>query len=88
MSPFPDWMADRWRSRPPLPQGQGHLYWHVLIGDQAHVRSLVRQAQRRLADFPGLDMTPLRWLHMTTLHAGTTGEILPAQTRTLVVQRA
>jgi 2'-5' RNA ligase len=38
--------------------------------DHPEVIALARQAQQQLAAFPGLHMTPLEWLHMTTMVAG------------------
>ena len=86
MSPLPQQMADRWRGRPTLAPGRGHLYWHVLLGDHPQVRALVREAHRRLADLPGLDLTPQRWLHMTTLIAGLADEISAVQIDAMVTE--
>jgi len=38
---------------------------------------MAMNAQRRLAEFGGLHMTPLRWLHITLLVAGSTDDIAP-----------
>jgi len=73
-------MIDRWRpERPQLPPGQGHLYWHVLLGDNPAVQELAAEAHARLGDHPGLHFTPQRWLHMTVLMAGETREITDQQ---------
>lgn len=71
-------MADRWLSRREDGRGQGTVYWHMLMRDQPDVISLAREGQRRLAPFAaGLHMTPLEWLHMTTLVAGPAGALTP-----------
>lgn len=69
-------MVDRWRDRADPGPGEGIVYWHVLMRDQPAVVDLARQAQDRLAGFSGLHMTPLQWLHMTTLVAGPEEEFL------------
>ena len=75
MSPLPGQLVDRWEHRAEAPPGRGVVYWHVLLGDHPQVQELAREAQERLSGFAGLHMTPLQWLHITTLIAGTTGEI-------------
>ena len=45
--------------------------------DYPEVVDLARQAQQRLAGFDGLHMTPLRWLHVTTLLAGPAADFSP-----------
>ena len=50
--------------------GQGDVYWHMLMNDHPQVVDLARDIQQRLAQFPGLHMTPLERLHMTALLAG------------------
>jgi hypothetical protein len=78
-------MADRWRGRPTLTPGRGQLYWHVLLGDHPQVRAVASEAQR-LADLPGLDLTPHRWLHLTTLMVGLTEEISAVQRDAMVTE--
>ena len=43
----------------------------------AEVVDLARQAQQRLAGFDGLHMTPLPWLHITMLLAGSAADFSP-----------
>jgi 2'-5' RNA ligase len=75
MSPLPTRMIDRWHSRSEPGPGQGVAYWHVLFGADPGVRRQAQQVQERLSQFSGLHMTPLRWLHMTTLVVGPTEEL-------------
>jgi 2'-5' RNA ligase len=52
------------------------------------VRSLALFAQKKLANFSGLHMTPQQWLHMTVLVAGSTRDIAPDQMPKLLDQAA
>lgn len=76
MSPLPDQLVDRWEHRSEASPGAGTVYWHVLVGHHPQVQELAREAQKRLSGFTGLHMTPLQWLHITTLITGTTDEIV------------
>lgn len=75
MSPLPAELTDRWQDRAEPAPGQGLVYWHMLVGRHPQVTALARDAQRRLAAFTGLHMTPLEWLHMTALIAGPADQI-------------
>ena len=79
MTALPEQMIDRWEHRADPAHGQDTVYWHVLMRDYPEVIALARQAQQRLADFPGLHMTPLEWLHMTTMVAGPAERFSPGQ---------
>jgi 2'-5' RNA ligase len=70
MTALPTQMIDRWEHRADQAPGQDIVYWHVLMRDHPEVIALACDAQQRLATFPGLHMTPLKWLHMTTMVAG------------------
>jgi 2'-5' RNA ligase len=72
-------LVDRWQSRVEPRHDQGQIYWHILLGDDPNVRALATEAQRRLASFEGLHVTPERWLHATTLIVGSTDDITPQQ---------
>jgi hypothetical protein len=47
----------------------------MLFNDQPKVRELAAAAQERLAGLSGLDMVPIRWLHLTTYIVGFADEI-------------
>ena len=79
MSPLPTHMINRWQNRKEPGPGQGTLYWHILVGDHPEARDLAHTAQKRLAGFHGLHMTPPEWLHITILVAGPTEEITTGQ---------
>jgi 2'-5' RNA ligase len=79
MSPLPKQLINRWRDGyGAAAPAAGTLYWHVLLGGNEQLCETARTAQGRLAGFSGLHMTPLRWLHLTVLHAGSANHI-PAQ---------
>jgi hypothetical protein len=52
--------------------------WHLLLGDVEPVQAIAAEGQQRLADFTGLHMTPLRWLHATVLLAGRAADLTRA----------
>jgi hypothetical protein len=79
MTALPTQMIDRWEHRADQAPGQDVVYWHVLMRDHPEVIALARHAQQRLATFPGLHMTPLKWLHMTTMVAGPAERFTPGQ---------
>jgi 2'-5' RNA ligase len=71
MSPFPEYLIDRWRDgRDDVASEHGVAYWHILLGTDSRVRAMVASAQGKLVKFSGLHMTPLQWLHITVLIAG------------------
>lgn len=70
MSGLPVEMVDRWQDREEPAPGEGLIYWHMLVGADPDVRALAHEAQRRLASFSGLHLTPPEWLHMTALIVG------------------
>lgn len=88
MSPVPDELIDRWENRVDASHQQGMLYWHVLLGDYPQVQAIARRAQERLSEFPGLHMTPLQWLHITTLVAGSADGISHTQMKEMIAKAA
>jgi len=80
----------RWRDgRGGADPGYGLLWWHVLLGSDPQLRGAARVAQSRISAFPGLHMTPLRWLHLTVLIAGPADQIAePARTEMLATARS
>jgi 2'-5' RNA ligase len=75
MSTLPEALIDRWENRAEPGPGEGMVYWHMLMRDHPQVAAMAQKAQAQLAQFNGLHMTPLKWLHMTTLIAGSTADI-------------
>lgn len=76
---LPENMIDRWAQRHDPAPGERTLYWHVLMADRAGVVDLARKAADRLAPFPGLHLTPLDKLHMTTLVVGPSDHVTDHQ---------
>ena len=70
MSPLPAQFTDRWGDRREGLSYEDSVCWHLLLGSDARVRTAAADAQRRLARFGGMHMTPVRWLHVTVLLAG------------------
>lgn len=77
MSPFPVQFADRWGGHRDRVSYDDAVCWHLLLGADARVRAMAAEAQRRLARFGGLHMTPPQWLHLTILRTGTTEQLTP-----------
>lgn len=71
-----------------LPPGQGQLFWHVLLGDDAEAQGIVRDAHERLAGLAGLDLVPLRFLHLTLFIAGRSHEIADEQVNVMAEEAA
>jgi 2'-5' RNA ligase len=95
MSPLPRELVDRWQNRSENSAGEGTVYWHILLSEDAGLRSMVEEAHDRLSKFSGLHLTPLRWLHITTLIVGSTDHIdegdmskMLAEAKSLLSERA
>lgn len=88
MSPLPSKFVDRWQNRPEVGPAQGAVYWHLLLGSHSQLRKVAGGAQERLSEFTGLHMTPLEWLHITTLIAGSTDEITDDQMSLMLADAA
>jgi 2'-5' RNA ligase len=86
MSPLPARFTDRWGDTREAPSFADAVCWHLLLGGQPPVRALVTEAQRRLAGFRGLHMTPLRWLHITVLLAGSAAEMTQDDTNEMLAR--
>jgi 2'-5' RNA ligase len=84
MSPLPVKMRNRWENRVEPEPGRGTVYWHMLMHPYPQVCDVVADAQKSLAHFRGLHMTPREWLHVTALVAGSTDEITREQMSAMV----
>jgi 2'-5' RNA ligase len=67
---MPAEFTNRWRDRAQPAPGEGLVYWHMLVGEHPEAAAAAQDAQQRLAAFKGFHLTPLKWLHMTTLIVG------------------
>jgi 2'-5' RNA ligase len=86
MSHLPARMRNRWLSRTELEPDRGAVYWHILMHPYPQACAAAIDAQDILARFAGLHMTPHRWLHVTTLMAGSTDEITRDQMSAMVLE--
>jgi 2'-5' RNA ligase len=88
MTTPPAQMTDRWHNRAEPGPGQGDVYWHMLMKDHPQVIDLASDAQQRLAQFPGLHMTPLERLHITALRAGPADQFSQGQLQQMITTSA
>jgi 2'-5' RNA ligase len=79
-------MVNRWECRPEPKPGQGQLYWHILFGDEPQLQALATIAQERLASFPGLHLTPKKWLHLTIMLVGFAEDFTAAEIKDMRVR--
>jgi 2'-5' RNA ligase len=75
------WEAGAEHARPSF---EDAVCWHLLLGGDPGARAAAAGAQRRLARFAGLHMTPLRWLHVTVLRVGPADRITQADMRRML----
>jgi 2'-5' RNA ligase len=75
MGALPERLADHWWQRPGRRPGRLQYHWHILFHDQPSVHELAAAAQRKLAALAGLDLVPMRWLHLTTFGLGFADEV-------------
>jgi 2'-5' RNA ligase len=68
-------MRDHWWLRPGWRVGRRMYTWHVTFEGQTQLHDLVNAYQSELASLPGLDLIPLRWLHLTMQGVAFTDEI-------------
>jgi 2'-5' RNA ligase superfamily len=68
-------MRDHWWWRPGWHAGRRMYTWHITFDGQLSLHELVRAYQAALAPLSGLDLIPIRWLHLTTQAIAFTDEI-------------
>jgi hypothetical protein len=68
MSPLPREMRDRWANRDEQEQGNGTVYWHMLMSEYPDVQELAKTVQAKLAPFEGFHLTPEKWLAHDDAH--------------------
>ena len=81
---LPDRMRDHWWWRPGWLAGRSMYTWHVTFEDQPELHELVQDYQKALAPRPGLDLIPVRWLHLTMQGIGFTSEVTPQDAADIV----
>ncbi|MBQ0902670.1 2'-5' RNA ligase family protein [Micromonospora sp. U21] len=60
-----DKMQDHWWWRPGWQAGRHYYACHFSVGEHAELAELARRYQESLRTFPGLDLIPSTWLHLT-----------------------
>jgi hypothetical protein len=68
-------VSNHWWWRPGWAPGRHFYACHLTFEDQPSVQQLVLTYQAALAELPGLDLIPERWLHLTMQGIGFTDEI-------------
>jgi|HigsolmetaAR206D_1030411.scaffolds.fasta_scaffold01546_8 hypothetical protein len=63
-------MRDHWWWRPGWRVGRHYYACHFDMGRHPELVALVERYQRAIDTFPGLDLIPRRWLHLTTQGVG------------------
>jgi 2'-5' RNA ligase superfamily protein len=58
--------------------------WHFTFDAHPAVRDLAARYQARLAGLPGLDVVPVRWLHLTTQGVGFTDEVSDSDVEAII----
>jgi 2'-5' RNA ligase len=74
---LPGRMRDHWWWRPGWRAGRSMYTWHVTFDGQPELHELVKNYQKALAPLRGLDVIPIRWLHLTMQGIGFTDEVTP-----------
>jgi 2'-5' RNA ligase len=72
----PQSMADHWWWRPGWSAGRRFLTWHLTFDDAPEVHRLAGDYRKALAEVPGLDLVPDRWLHLTMQGLGFVDEVV------------
>ena len=67
---LPEQFTDRRQPRPGAPDFDHSVCWHLLLVMSSQPRRSPEKDSSSSPAFPGLHMTPLRWLHATVLLAG------------------
>ncbi|MBD0675644.1 2'-5' RNA ligase family protein [Streptomyces sp. CBMA156] len=65
-------MANHWWWRPSWQPGTRWYTWHLTFDGADDVHRLAADYRHALADVPGLDLVPDRWLHLTMQGLGST----------------
>lgn len=68
-------LRNHWWWRPGWGPGREFYTWHLTFDGQDELHHLVMTYQEALKDVAGLDLIPLRWLHLTTQGIGFTDEV-------------
>ncbi|MFD7828545.1 2'-5' RNA ligase family protein [Kitasatospora sp. NPDC059803] len=84
MTDTPARMANHWWWRPGWTTGTRWYTWHLVFDGADDLHGLAADYRHALADVPGLDLVPDRWLHLTMQGLGSTDEVSAADARAIV----
>lgn len=76
-------LRNHWWWRPGWREGRTFYTWHLTFATQPELHRLVTDYQTALADVPGLDLIPAKWLHITMQGLGFTDEITDTDAYTI-----
>lgn len=82
-SPHATQLRNHWYWRPGWSPHRRFYTWHITFEGQHELHRLVTTYQAALRDIPGLDLVPLRWLHLTMQGVGFTDEVQPEEARVI-----
>lgn len=77
-------MADHWWWRPGWQPGSRFFTWHLTFQDAPQVYDLASRYRTALANLPGLDLVPDRWLHLTMQGLGFVDDVSEKDARAIV----
>ncbi|MEU4890479.1 MULTISPECIES: 2'-5' RNA ligase family protein [Streptomyces] len=80
---LPETMADHWWWRPGWKPGRRFYTWHFTFRTASDVHRLADAYRQGLADVPGLDPVPDRWLHLTMQGLGFVDEVAEEDARAI-----
>lgn len=76
-APSPERMSNHWWWRPGWRLGRSFYAWHLTFDQEPDLHRLAEEYADALA-VPGLDVIPVRWLHLTMQGVGFTDEVSTA----------
>lgn len=82
-SPHATQLRNHWYWRPGWNPNRRFYTWHITFEGQPELHRLVSTYQKALRNVPGLDLIPLRWLHLTTQGVGFVDKVGAEQARAI-----
>lgn len=81
-TPSPEQMRNHWWWRPGWRVGRAFYAWHLTFDHAPDLHRLAEEFSGALA-VPGLDVIPVKWLHLTMQGVGFTDEVSPADVESI-----
>lgn len=79
-------MKDHWYWRPGWAVGRRFYTWHLTFADSPDLHRLAADYRKALADAPGLDLIPDKWLHLTMQGVGFIDEVEATDVDTILAE--